>query len=33
MDGRLVAWYVNDSWGLDGRKEDFVIVCNNATAF
>lgn len=33
MDARLVAWYVNDRWDLDGRREDFKIVCDNATAY
>jgi hypothetical protein len=33
MDGRVVAWRVHRDWGLDGRKSDFQIACDNSTAY
>jgi hypothetical protein len=33
MDGRVILWEIHNAWGLDGRKEDFGIVCNDTTAY
>lgn len=33
MDGRVVAWEIHNALGLDGKKEDFVMICNDTSAY